>query len=141
MSAHDRAGASVEAYLCRVIAALAKKNGGELRVRGADVDKITEPAVLIKDWDDETQEVVIRLGSAFNEVYRVNPSQPKVAQLWKQPEEQVATPTETAKQKKTSTLEDNEKLTELENNMIRHRIARRVKEEIAERAKQGNLQL
>lgn len=140
MSAHDRSGASVESYLCRLVAALCKKNGGELRVRGADVDKITEPAVLIKDWDDEKQEVVIRLGSAFNEVYRVNPSQPKVATQW-QPAEVPAQTTETAKPKKTSTLEDNEKLGELEAKMKRHRIARMVVEDMAERAKQGNLQL
>jgi hypothetical protein len=130
--------------LVRVIAGLCRQAGGELRVKGELVDAVGEATILLKSWDAKTQELVLHVGTgSFSEVYKVVPekevAQPKAAQLWKQPEETEQVPAE--KKVKTSTLEDNEKLTELENKMKRHRIARLVKEEMQERVKQGNLQL
>jgi hypothetical protein len=65
---------SVEAYLVRLIAALARQNGGELRVKGELVDMIGESTTLTKYWDSANQEVVIRASlGMFTEIFRVVP--------------------------------------------------------------------
>ena len=74
MSAYNRDGLSIEAYLVRIIAALCKQAGGELRVKGELVDTVGEATALLKSWDSKTQELVltVTLGT-FGEVFRVIP--------------------------------------------------------------------
>lgn len=74
MSAYDRGNLSPEAYLVRILAGIVRQSGGELRVKGEQVDHIGEPTVLIKEWDPIKQELVLRAGMfQFTEVFRVNP--------------------------------------------------------------------
>ena len=74
MSAYDRGNLSPEAYLVRILAGIVRQSGGELRVKGEQVDTIGEPTVLIKEWDPIKQELVLRAGMfKFTEVFRVNP--------------------------------------------------------------------
>lgn len=83
MSAYNRAELSVEAYLVRILAALCRQSGGELRVKGELVDMIGESTTLTKYWDSEKQEVVIRASlGMFTEVFRVIPEKqtPKAEQ-------------------------------------------------------------
>lgn len=74
MSAYNRGELSVDAYMVRLLAAIVRQNGGELRVKGELVDAIGEPTALIKEWDSSKQEVVLRSGmGSFVEVYKVVP--------------------------------------------------------------------
>ncbi len=150
MSAYSRDGLSVEAYLARLLTAIIRQSGGELRVKGETVDQVGEPTAFIKEWDKEKQEVVLRCGiGTFVETFRVVPEKPTGAQtaipaqvptaaaqivdplvnLFRdrpataevQPEEKTRT---------TSTL-DNEKLVAMENNLRKKRVARLLADEIA----------
>jgi hypothetical protein len=77
MSAYDRGSLSVDAYLVRLLAAIVRQAGGELRVKGELIDRINEPTTLIKEWDCKTQELVLRAGMhSFTEVFRVVPEKP-----------------------------------------------------------------
>src|ERR1035437_3232817 len=77
MSAYNRGELSLEAYLVRILAAMCRQSGGEIRIKGELVDAINEPTTLLKDWDSRTQELVLRthLGT-FGEVFRVTPEKP-----------------------------------------------------------------
>src|SRR5579863_1432697 len=94
MAAYSRGDLSLEAYLVRILAALCRQNGGELRIKGELVDSINEPTTLLKDWDSRTQELVLRthMGS-FGEVFRVVPEKQPTKEviaadpIRKQPEE------------------------------------------------------
>jgi hypothetical protein len=132
LSAYNRDGLSLEAYLVRVLAALCRQNGGELRIKGELVDAINEPTTLLKDWDGKTQELVLRthMGS-FGEVFRVVPE--------KQPTKEVIAADPIKKQQaedlplfnpKGSTLDD-QKLEVLEKTLSKRRIARMMRDEIA----------
>jgi hypothetical protein len=77
MSAYSRDGLSVEAYLARLLTAIIRQNGGELRIKGEIVDMVGEPTAFIKEWDKEKQEVVLRCGvGSFVETFRVVPEKP-----------------------------------------------------------------
>jgi len=85
MSAYHRAELSVEAYLVRILAAMCRQSGGELRVKGELIDMIGEGTVLEKSWDSQRQELVLKASMGmFTEVFRVIPekqtprSQPQV---------------------------------------------------------------
>ena len=74
MPAYTRGDLSVDAYLVRILAALCRANGGEIRVKGEIVDMVGEPTALLKEWDTKTQELVLRTGvGSFTEVFRVIP--------------------------------------------------------------------
>ena len=74
MSAYNRGELSIEAYLVRVLAALCRQNGGEVRIKGELIDTIGEATTLTKYWDSTKQELVLQatLGM-FGEVFRVVP--------------------------------------------------------------------
>jgi hypothetical protein len=135
LSAYNRGELSLEAYLVRILAALCRQNGGELRIKGELVDAINEPTTLLKDWDSRTQELVLRthMGS-FGEVFRVVPE--------KQPTREViaADPLKPEQQRdlfapKGSTLDD-EKLQKLERTMTKKRIANMIAEDLRARQRQ-----
>jgi hypothetical protein len=74
MSAYDRGNLSVEGYLLRILAALCRQSGGELRVSGEEVDRVGEPTALTKEWDSKTQQLVLRVESvSFREVFKLTP--------------------------------------------------------------------
>lgn len=144
MAAHDRGTTKLDSYLCRVLAAIIKNTkGGELRVKGADVDLIDEKIILTKDWNAETQEIVFRVGSSFCEVFRINPEAP--SQWTNQQTSPIrpsspasasaeATPvnanqTKEADQKLASTIRTNEELAKLEADMRRRQIIRMMRQE------------
>jgi len=150
MSAYSRDGLSVEAYLARLLTAIIRQAGGELRVKGEIVDMVGEPTAFIKEWDKEKQEVVLRCGvGTFVETFRVVPEKPAGAQtaIPAQPA-QVVDPlanifrdrenpppaTEAAERtRKGSTLDDPEKLVKLEMDLRKRRVARLMADELAAR--------
>jgi hypothetical protein len=117
--------------LVRVLAAMCRQNGGELRIKGELVDAINEPTTLLKDWDSKSQELVLRthMGS-FGEVFRVVPE--------KQPTKEVILTDPMQKQAELpltpkvigSTLDD-ERIAALERKATKVRVARLVREEMA----------
>jgi hypothetical protein len=137
MPAYSRGDASLESYLVKIIAALCRANGGEIRVKGEMIDVIDQPVTLLKSWDSATQELVLRttMGS-FTEVYRVIPE--------KQPTKEVIAADPIRKQApeepnlfapKGSTLDDN-KLTELERQLTKRRVASMISEDLKKRQRQ-----
>jgi hypothetical protein len=140
LSAYNRGELSLEAYLVRILAALCRQSGGELRIKGELVDAINEPTTLLKDWDSRTQELVLRthMGS-FGEVFRVVPE--------KQPTKEViaADPIRKAEDQpnlfapKGSTLDD-EKLKKIETDLTRRRIASLISEDLKKRRQQPEAQ-
>ena len=137
MSAYSRGDLSLEAYLVRILAALCRQAGGELRIKGELIDVIDQPTTLLKDWDSKTQELVLRthMGS-FGEVFRVVPE--------KQPTKEViaADPIRTQQAEipfnpapKGSTLSD-DKLADLEKTLTKRRVVALLKEELKQRQRQ-----
>jgi hypothetical protein len=60
--------------LVRVIAAICRQNGGEMRVKGELVDTIGEATAVLKSWDSSKQELVLTVNmGTFGEVFRVVP--------------------------------------------------------------------
>ncbi len=133
MSAYNRDGLSLDAYLVRIIAALCKANGGELRVRGELVDAVGESTVLLKAWDSTKQELVLTVTmGTFGEVFKVVPERqtgptpvrvvdPLDKIFHDKPNGETSTP-------KTSTI-DNPNLGRLEREQRLRRAAAWVKEE------------
>jgi hypothetical protein len=132
LSAYNRGELSLEAYLVRILAALCRQNGGELRIKGELVDAINEPTTLLKDWDSSKQELVLRthLGT-FGEVFRVIPEKQPTREviaadpIRNQPEQIPFQPLP-----KGSTLSD-EKLADLERALTKRRVASLLKDEMA----------
>lgn len=146
MSAYNRDGLSIEAYLVRIIAALCRQAGGELRVKGELVDTVGEATALLKAWDSTKQELVLTTAmGSFGEVFRVVPEK----QTGKQPVpvtappegrtadplERLFTPQTPAEDGKRSvnTLEDTDRLVDIESKLRKLRIARMFADEMAAR--------
>ena len=139
MPAYLRGELSLEAYLVRILAALCRANGGELRIKGELVDAIAEPTTLLKDWDGRTQELVLRthLGT-FGEVFRVIPEkQPTKEVIAADPLKRPNPPD--AQQEipslRGSTL-DNNKLAELETLLTKRKVARLMADDLKARRAQ-----
>lgn len=135
MSAYSRGDLSLEAYLVRILAALCRQNGGELRIKGELVDAISEPTTLLKDWDTRTQELVLRTHmGTFGEVFRVVPEKQAVREVIAadpiKPNGQ--TKQEELFPRKGSTL-DNEKLSAMEQTLQKRRIATMLRDELEAR--------
>lgn len=65
---------SVNRYLTRILAALAKRAGGELRIKRRDlrmVEDETSRQVLLEDLDSKKDEIVLRFGSKHSAIYPV----------------------------------------------------------------------
>ncbi len=136
MSAYNRGELSLEAYLVRILAALCRQNGGELRIKGELVDAINEPTTLLKDWDSRTQELVLRthMGS-FGEVFRVVPEKQPTKEVIAADPLKKETEQPTLFGAKASTLDD-EKLQRLERDLTKRRVARMVAEDLRARQRQ-----
>src|ERR1700692_4626623 len=74
MPAYSRGDASLESYLVKILAAICRANGGQIRVKGDQVDMIDQPVTLMKFWDQSSQELVLttHMGS-FAETFRAIP--------------------------------------------------------------------
>lgn len=141
MSAYDRGSLSVEAYLVRIIAALVRQSGGELRVKGELVDTVSEATALLKSWDSVKQEVVLTTAmGTFGEVFRVvpekQPGKEALIDLSKRAVESEraleAVKTNAEEKSRTgSTYDDPAKLVKLEQALLKKRIASMLADEIA----------
>jgi hypothetical protein len=121
MPAYDRGGLSAEAYAVRILAAVVKNAGGTLRIKGEDVDGITEDVFLSKTWCRQTQELVLQLTTgSFNEVFRVTAEKKPAKEVVTQPSAQE--PTQEPVAKSASTL-DNDRAAGIEEK-IRQRLVR-----------------
>lgn len=147
MPAHSRGNLSVEASFAHLLTAIVRAAGGEFRIKGSVVDMSNEPAALIREWDADKQEVVLRCGmGSFVEIYRVIPERQPGPQT-AIPAAQPAMPAEVVdpmsklfrdasqpdapKPKVGSTLDDPEKLVKLEIDLRKRRVARLMADEIA----------
>lgn len=120
----------------KIIAALCRERGGEIRVKGELIDVIDQPVTLLKSWDTSSQELVLRttMGS-FTEVYRVIPE--------KQPTKEVIAADPLQKNadqpslfaNKGSTLDD-KKLHDLERDLTKRRVARMIADDLKARQRQ-----
>ena len=134
MPAYNRGEASLESYLVKIIAALCRQAGGEIRIRGDMIDVIDQPVTLLKDWDTKTQELVLRthLGT-FGEVFRAVPEKQPTKEviaadpIRKQAQEEI--PLTLPLRPRTSTLDD-EKAIALEKKVDKMRLARKIRDEM-----------
>jgi hypothetical protein len=137
MPAYSRGNASLESYLVKIIAALCRQAGGEIRIRGDMIDIIDQPVTLLKDWDSKTQELVLRthLGS-FGEVFRAIPeAQPTKEVIAADPIRKQVPEEPNLFAPKGSTLDD-QKLTELERKLTKRRVAALLSDELKNRNRQ-----
>jgi hypothetical protein len=132
--AYAKGELSLDAYLVRILAALCKQSGGELRIKGELVDAAGEATTLLKSWDSTKQEVVLTVSmGTFSEVFRV------VAE--KQPAKTVITAAQTPERTEEtpaptrvgSTLLNEERLTHLESILQKRRIASMLNAELKQR--------
>ena len=74
MPPRDNTPESINRYLTRILAALAKGNGGELRIKRKllrEVEDETSRQVLLEDLDTKHDEIVLRFGSKHSAIYPV----------------------------------------------------------------------
>lgn len=57
----------LDTWLSRLLIALVRKNGGELRISGYDLEDVPDRCILFTDYDGTTHEVVIRAGTGAAE--------------------------------------------------------------------------
>lgn len=81
MPAYARGELTIEGYLLRILTAIVRQSGGELRVKGELIDCVGEPTALVKEWDQTKQELVLRSGmGSFVEIFKLNPERQIVSQ-------------------------------------------------------------
>jgi hypothetical protein len=122
---------SEEGYLTRVIAALCRQSGGQLRVKGEAVDMAQQsPTRVIKYWDSATQEIVFMCppANSFTEVFHANTVvQPTKDREIRQPD----TPQDAVPIPRTAnTLDDAAKLDRIELELRRRRVVSQVAAEV-----------
>ena len=72
MPPSDPSPQSRERYFLRLLAALARRSGGELRIKQCDVDEVAGAGArqaLFEDFDTKRGEIVLRFGSKLSAVY------------------------------------------------------------------------
>jgi hypothetical protein len=114
---HTRGKQDPLSYYTRILLALARREGGELRVKCSDIDALNERAILYTDYDPVSGELVLRAGSQFAEMMIINPE----AAEWIRPER---TQEQAAKQSKMAVPTDSD-LAEIEAGLLRRAAARR----------------
>jgi hypothetical protein len=135
MSAYNRDGLSVEAYLVRVLAAICRQNGGAIRVKGELIDTVGEATALLKSWDSKTQELVLTVSmGTFGEVFRVGPER-HAAPAQPIPIDSAMgqnVPNQPSSNKSTGPLDD-DRLAEMERRLRKQQFASALKREIDNR--------
>ena len=140
MSAYNRGELSVEAYLVRLLAAACRKNGGELRLKGEDIDRIGEATALMKAWDSATQEVVLTVSmGTFGEVFRVVPEKQTQGTFVfpKPPQEPAGESPNGDPKRSTSTLRPDEELVAMEKTLLKRRVKSMLEDELRRRPRGG----
>ena len=136
MSAYERGALGINGYLLRILTAIVRQNGGELRVKGELIDSIGEPTALIKEWDHKAQELVLRSGmGSFVEVFTLNPERQAPVRQAPAPEDPLAAVFKDSGKSftpKTSTI-DNPNLAELERKRAVAHAAALLKDELMRR--------
>jgi hypothetical protein len=134
MSAYSRGDASLENYLVKIIAALCKMNGGQLRLKGELVDMIDQSVMLMKHWDSLSQELVLTTNTgSFPEVFIARPEKQPAKEviaadpIRRQAQEEI--PLTLPLRPRASTLDD-ERTALLEKKVDKVRLARKIREEI-----------
>lgn len=118
----------------KIIAALCKQNGGQIRIKGELVDVIDQPVTLLKEWDSQTQELVLstHMGT-FAEVYRAIPEkQPTKEVIAADPLREKTPEPAPMPNKRASTLDD-EKLKGIETTLTKRRVAAMLADEMRRR--------
>jgi len=64
----------LDAFLCRILLALAKQCGGELRIKEETIE-IDTRALLLQDFDPKTNEIVFRVASRYAQPIWIQPRQ------------------------------------------------------------------
>ncbi len=141
MSAYNRGDLSIEAYLVRIIAAVCRQNGGELRVKGELIDTVGEATALLKSWDAQKQELVLTVSlGTFGEVFKVVPERQTGGQTVIRPgveKEEIRLPDNGGAHR--SVVPDDAKLSELERKLQKRRIAAMLQDEIRRNRTTRNL--
>jgi hypothetical protein len=117
MPSHTRGKQEPLAYYTRVLLALARREGGELRIKCSDIDSLNERAILYTDYDGVSGELVIRAGTQFAEMVVVSPESAE----WVRPERQQE---QTAKPARVAIPTDSD-LAEIEAGLLRRAAQRR----------------
>jgi hypothetical protein len=135
VSAYNRGDQSLEGYESRILAAICKQNGGEIRIKGELIDTTPVGCLLIKGWDSEKQELVIMVNMyAFPEVWRVAPaSQPTKEVIAADPIRKQAEQPMTLPFNPSGSTLDNEKLADMEKTLQKRRIASMLSDELKKR--------
>jgi hypothetical protein len=137
MSAYNPEGIGTEAYLTRIISAICKQSGGTVRIKGELVDAVGESTVFTTEWDSSKQELVLTapIGTHVR-VYRVVPENQRVKEVIAADPIRKQVPEEpNLFAPKGSTLDDN-KLTELERQLTKRRVASMISEDLKKRQRQ-----
>jgi hypothetical protein len=139
VSAYNRAELSVEGYLVRLLTALCRQAGGELRIKGELIDMIGESTTLTKFWDAQKQEVVLQASlGMFTETFIVKPErqmphpQPRVVDTVR-PEQPQKAPEEFLP---TGSTLDNPRLAEMERRRNVAKAAATLRAELERRARE-----
>jgi hypothetical protein len=126
--------------LVRILSALCRQSGGELRVKGELIDSAGEATALLKSWDTKTQELVLNtpLGM-FGEVFRVVPEKQNSRQqvLFAPRPQEIGDETPVEQARSSNTLDD-EKMTVLEKKLQKRRVASLLADELKRRAGKGD---
>ena len=72
MPPSDQSPQSRERYFLRLLAALARRNNGELRIKDSELAEVAGAGArqaLFEDFDSRRQEIVLRFGSKLSAVY------------------------------------------------------------------------
>lgn len=139
MPAYQKGELSLDAYLVRLLAALCRQAGGELRVKGELVDAVGEATALLKAWDSKTQEVVLTVSmGTYGEVFRVvperQPTKQVIAASQSQPE-RTDEPTEQPRVAQTFT--DDVRQLQLDKKALLKTVTTMLKQDLQRRKQQG----
>jgi hypothetical protein len=64
----------LDAFLCRILLALARQNGGELRISEENIE-IDTRQLLVQDFDPKTNEIIFQVRSRYAQPIWVEPRQ------------------------------------------------------------------
>lgn len=119
MPSYSRGNQPPLEYYLRILLALVRKSGGELRIKCSDIDRVSEKTMLDTDYDAEANELVLRARSQFGETVIIQPE----AHAWVRPPSERA---EALNQTPARTSVPSDKdLAEIEAGLLRRAAARR----------------
>jgi len=110
----------LDTYLSQLLWALAKKNGGELRISGYDAAEVPNRCAIFTEWDNITHELIIKAADVSSEMILINTEQQwATTQRQDQPEQPQIAPTRQPQQPQRSALLNDADLARIEENLLR----------------------